>query len=412
MLNLLTIMKKMRSTAAGRRSRWTALALVAAFAAAAIAPAAAGPQDRLRRNQEELERIDRRQETLRAKEGSALNKLSYWDRRRARAEAKVDRLDARLDQLDKQIVVTRDRLAVAQQQVAVITDELLKVQGRLVARTDTFTTRAVASYKAGPSAYLDGLFEATTFSDALDWAHYQQSAQDSDGDLIEQIEVLRDETDARRQILEDKRALIAREKLRLERNRSSVAALRAEKANVLAQREEAVAARRQVLNKIRGTQAKLREAEEQIERDSARIESLLAGSSGHPVGGGQLLWPANGPVTSGFGYRTHPIFGDTRLHTGIDIAAPYGASVIAADSGVVVFAGVMSGYGNAVVVDHGGGLATTYNHLSAFGVFDGQRVRRGQYIAAVGCTGYCTGTHLHFEVRVNGTPVDPMPYLQ
>jgi murein DD-endopeptidase MepM/ murein hydrolase activator NlpD len=142
---------------------------------------------------------------------------------------------------------------------------------------------------------------------------------------------------------------------------------------------------------------------------------LAAASSSNgqfPTGGGQLLWPAAGPMTSAYGYRTHPIFGDTRLHAGIDIGAAYGAPVIASDSGSVVFAGVMSGYGNAIVIDHGGGLATTYNHLSAFTVSSGQSVRRGAQIGAVGCTGYCTGPHLHFEVRVDGAPVDPMPYLQ
>ena len=108
----------------------------------------------------------------------------------------------------------------------------------------------------------------------------------------------------------------------------------------------------------------------------------------------------------------HPIFGDRRLHTGIDIGAPYGAPVWAADNGTVTYAGVMSGYGNVIVVDHGGGLATTYNHLSAFAVGTGQAVGRGQQVGNVGCSGYCTGPHLHFEVRINGTPVDPMPYLQ
>ena len=100
------------------------------------------------------------------------------------------------------------------------------------------------------------------------------------------------------------------------------------------------------------------------------------------------------------------------MHTGIDIGASYGAPVISADAGTVAYVGAMSGYGNVVVIDHGGGLATTYNHLSAFGVSSGQTVGRGVYIANVGCTGYCTGPHLHFEVRINGSPVDPMPYLQ
>ncbi len=397
---------------AGRRT-WTALALMAALAVAAVAPAAAGPQDRLRRNEERLERINRRQTALDAKEGTALDRLAVIDARRAEAEGQLQRLDSRLSRLDNEIRETRDELAAAQHRLALISDELLDIQSRLVARTELFTERAVAAYVAGPSAYLDGLFEAATFADALDWSRYQQSALDSDSELIELIEVLRDETDARRLLVEEKRGEIAREKLKLERARTSVAALRAEKADVLAVREAAVAAKRAVLGDIRASQAKLQKAEEQLERDSASIEALLSGSStGFPAGGGQLLWPANGPVTSGYGYRTHPIYGDTRLHTGIDIGAPYGAPVIAADGGSVVFAGVMSGYGNAIVVDHGGGLATTYNHLSSFGVSDGQHVRRGQYVAAVGCTGYCTGPHLHFEVRVNGTPVDPMPYLR
>ncbi|MDQ3646794.1 MAG: M23 family metallopeptidase, partial [Actinomycetota bacterium] len=160
----------------------------------------------------------------------------------------------------------------------------------------------------------------------------------------------------------------------------------------------------------------------QFQRESDQIAAILAArvaaaaadtpASVAPVGGGQLLWPAAGPLTSGYGYRTHPIFGDERLHTGIDIGASYGAQVIAADAGAVVFAGAMSGYGNAIVIDHGGGLATTYNHLSAFSVGSGQEVGRGAPIGAVGCSGYCTGPHLHFEVRIDGSPVDPMPYLQ
>jgi murein DD-endopeptidase MepM/ murein hydrolase activator NlpD len=171
-----------------------------------------------------------------------------------------------------------------------------------------------------------------------------------------------------------------------------------------------------ILNQVESKKDQWQRIAEQLEQDAAQIQSLLSSggstSSAAPGGTGQLAWPATGPITSPFGWRTHPIFGDTRFHEGLDIGAPYGAAVFAADSGTVVFAGVMSGYGNVLVVDHGGGLATAYAHLSAFQVSYGQSVARGQQIANVGCTGYCTGPHLHFEVRVNGSPVDPMPYLQ
>jgi murein DD-endopeptidase MepM/ murein hydrolase activator NlpD len=132
-------------------------------------------------------------------------------------------------------------------------------------------------------------------------------------------------------------------------------------------------------------------------------------SGGAPAGGGGasssgLIWPVSGVVTSGFGYRWG------RMHQGIDISAPTGTSVRAAASGRVIMAGWMGGYGNLVVIDHGNGLATAYAHLSSIWAGSGS-VSQGQGIGAVGCTGSCTGAHLHFEVRVNGSPVDPLSYL-
>ena len=206
----------------------------------------------------------------------------------------------------------------------------------------------------------------------------------------------------------------------LEEDRAEVAAVIDERAGALAEKEDIISAKKTLLGNAQDREAELEEWLDQLEADSQQIEAILAApetpmapSTGTPpVGSGQLLWPTSGPLTSPFGYRVHPIFGDTRLHAGIDIGAPYGAPVYAADTGRVSYAGAMSGYGNVIVIDHGGGLATTYNHLSAFGTSVGASVTRGAHIGSVGCTGYCTGPHLHFEVRVNGTPVDPMSYLQ
>lgn len=244
---------------------------------------------------------------------------------------------------------------------------------------------------------------------------YYRSAVDADSELIEQIEILRAETETRREQVQAEQERIARNKLRLESDKDELAVLYGQQSEILAERRGVLAAKRSVLSEVESKRSRYLQIVAQLDAEEAQIESLLAasGTAGPlPTGGGQLAWPAAGPVTSGYGYRTHPIFGDSRLHTGIDIGAPYGAPVIAAGGGRVVYVGAMSGYGNVIVIDHGGGLATTYNHLSAFYVGSGQQVSRSSRIGAVGCTGYCTGPHLHFEVRVNGSPVDPMPYLQ
>ncbi|BAZ40347.1 peptidase M23B [Calothrix sp. NIES-4101] len=128
----------------------------------------------------------------------------------------------------------------------------------------------------------------------------------------------------------------------------------------------------------------------------------------------QIAFPTvkNTPVTSGFGWRIHPITGERRFHTGIDFGAAMGTPIYAISNGKVEFAGKRGGYGNAVIVNHGGGKSTLYGHASKLYVQEGQQVRRGQAIAAVGSTGMSTAPHLHFEVRVNDKPINPRPYLQ
>lgn len=128
-------------------------------------------------------------------------------------------------------------------------------------------------------------------------------------------------------------------------------------------------------------------------------------------GTGQLTYPSEAEITSTFGWRIHPILGSSRFHSGLDFGADYGSAILAADNGVVIFAGWYGGYGYAVVINHGKGISTLYGHNSKLYVAEGQSVQRGEVIADAGSTGLSTGPHLHFEVRQDGEPVDPMNFL-
>lgn len=399
----------------------------ALLTAALVPPAPAGPRDRLRTIEERRRKVDHRLEVLGARSTSLSRKLGRLDDEREYQETVIAALDEDLAGLNARIDALDTRLRAAQAQIILLSSQLDDISDELAMRTDRFTDRAVAAYKAGPVGYVEGFLSSRSVTDLVDRYAYYESALSSDTELLEGIEELKRSTEVRRRLIEDKKEAIAAGKARLEEDRTALASMRAQRAAARARLRSAMIEKRGLLRRVEGSRSRLRSLEDQLQRDSDEIEALLAAraaqraeqgpSPAYPTGttpvvaGARFLWPAAGGVSSPFGYRVHPIFGDLRLHTGVDIGAAYGAPVVAGDAGTVAFAGAMGGYGNAIVVDHGGGIATTYNHLSAFGVVSGQQVARGEVLGAVGCTGYCTGPHLHFEVRVNGVPVDPMPYL-
>ena len=407
----------MRKVSNGRLPQSVRRGVAAALLVVAVAlPAAADPSTELNEIRQRQEEVEAKKADKLARAAGVTDRLADLDRERDVVEDKVEELSADVAKLDAQIARTEDELTEAQKDLALLEARLDVIARRLDRKHDLLTDRVVEAYKAGPTGYLDSLLGSTDFGELVDRIEYQTSAMDTETRLIARIEVLQDKTEAREELAEEKKLEIAAAKARLEDDRKVLDRKRDERAAVLAEKEEVLAEKRSLLADLRGDARRLAKLDAQLEADESRILSILqaapttAGPA--PVGGGQLLFPAAGPITSPYGYRTHPIFGDQRLHTGIDIGAGYGAPVVAADHGVVVYAGSMSGYGNVIAIDHGGGLSTTYNHLSGFYVGTGQSVGRGTTIGAVGCTGYCTGPHLHFEVRVNGSPVDPMPYLQ
>ncbi|MEB3297985.1 MAG: peptidoglycan DD-metalloendopeptidase family protein [Candidatus Sericytochromatia bacterium] len=172
-----------------------------------------------------------------------------------------------------------------------------------------------------------------------------------------------------------------------------------------------------LVNRIRSERAAWEAAEEQLERTSRELESfirrMLAAQRSRPrLGTGRFVWPAKGRITSPYGRRVHPVYRVARPHHGIDFGGRIGSPVFAADTGVVLFSGWYGGYGKVIILDHGASLATLYGHLSGIEVSAGTKVNRGQVIGRIGSTGLSTGPHLHFEVRRNGSPVNPAGYLK
>lgn len=189
--------------------------------------------------------------------------------------------------------------------------------------------------------------------------------------------------------------------------------LKYQKANI----EAEVVAQQNTIERLKSDNQALSQAEDRLAEDSRRLSQIILAKVQPydglilPPGTGQLMYPTIGPVTSNFGWRTHPILGTERFHSGIDFGADYGSLIYASEQGRVIYADWYGGYGNAVIIDHGNGMTTLYGHCSDLYVKDGDAVVKGQPIAAVGSTGFSTGPHLHFELRANGEPIDPAAYL-
>jgi murein DD-endopeptidase MepM/ murein hydrolase activator NlpD len=226
---------------------------------------------------------------------------------------------------------------------------------------------------------------------------------------------------ADRQVLEDLKAQadeLMNQRAEVERQKNQVALVRQELLMQKRQFEAQADQQTQLIGRLKQDRNALEAAEAQLARDSENVANLIrqrvaaeAARGGNVRGTGQMIHPVVAPLTSGFGTRVHPILGTRRFHAGIDFGASHGTTIRAADSGRVILAGWSGGYGRTVIIDHGGGLSTLYAHCSQLFVSNGQSVSQGQAIAAVGSTGLSTGPHLHFEVRRNGNPVNPMGFL-
>ena len=335
--------------------------------------------------------------------------------------AKLKQIQADLDAANARLQSIRSRQAEINAQIVQTQNEIVKMEAYLKTRQNVLNRRVRAIYMHGQLNYLEVILGANSFSDFANRVELLKRVIRSDYNLILEIQKQKAAIEAKKaQLEEDKRQLDALA-TEAEKTQKEIAAKKAEQQKVLDAAKSNKAAAAQMEQDLNAQLASVRNliqqrlAAAEAARQAAQQASSDEGGGGsddnYVQGTGAMGWPCSGPITSPFGYRTHPIFGTTIFHAGIDIGVDYGTPIHAADSGVVVYSGWISGYGNAVIIDHGGGISTLYGHNQSLAVSEGQSVSKGSVIAYAGSTGNSTGPHCHFEVDVNGSPVNPMGYL-
>ena len=256
-------------------------------------------------------------------------------------------------------------------------------------------------YINGQISYVDVLFGAKDFSDLMTRMDILKRIIKHDYDLVMEVKAQRE--------------LIIKTKAELETQKTAIEPLVKEADAKLEVLEDKKAEQNELLEKAMYDQQTSEQAYEELMAASEQVARMIRqrdrGSSGGYYSGEGMIWPLDGPVTSEFGWRVHPIFGTSRYHSGLDIGGDYGLPIRAAAGGTVIYSGWISGYGYAVIIDHGGGLTTLYGHNEELTVGEGESVSQGDIIAWCGSTGNSTGPHCHFEVRLDGEVVNPYDYL-
>jgi murein DD-endopeptidase MepM/ murein hydrolase activator NlpD len=316
-------------------------------------------------------------------------------------QRKHNRIQTDLDQKRAELLEVRGKLDEARERLA-------RLRKQLGIAEDALANRLVELYKADEPDALTVILSADGFGDLLEQTEFLERVSEQDQAIIERVRVLKEE--AKKQA-----DLLAELEQRVEDAANAILAQRNELArskNQLIDSQSELAAvrddRRSVLSQVHDSRVQLEGDLRELEAEQARVTSQLQSSQGTaPIkqGSGALIWPVSGPVVSGFGMRWG------RLHAGVDIAVPAGTAIRAADSGTVVLMGWTGGYGNYTCIQHTSSMSTCYAHQSSYATSSGASVSQGDVIGYVGCTGHCFGDHLHFEVRINGSPVDPMGYL-
>lgn len=338
----------------------------------------------------------------------------------------IARVRVDLSDLAGSISLTELRLGIRRGQLAA-------AQASLSRHRDALNRRVVDVYEYGNASYLDVLLSATSFVDFIERWDFVRFILKSDAQLIatvnreqrqyqkivfdlESTQAALERQQEEEAVRKDQLGVLAGERRQLLTIASTQRSVIAQQVDTLENLSAAEEARLQELIRERQREEEMAALRARMAAAQARRAAAIAAGlpppPERPEGGPVTFqWPVRGPITSPFGMRVDPVTGRYQLHSGVDIGAGYGVPIQAAADGIVLYAAWYGGYGNAIILDHGSGLSTLYAHCSAMYVAEHQWIQRGQVIGAVGATGWATGPHLHFEIRVNGVPVDPLSRL-
>ena len=338
---------------------------------------------------EQINEANNQLKAVQDKLSKEMEELQQLDEQIAQSQIEYDNINTQVEDLMKQIEENEEKL-----------DKTQKEFDNLQSLLDE---RLLATYKTPRLGYLQTILTADSITDMLSKYYNLKQLMEYDQKLIETVKQQKQEIETTKQILADKKKQVVADKQTQQK-----------KAQVLSNTKKT---REYYLSKLtdeeRQLQSKIDEYNLQVAEIEAEIKMLALNSISSDYIGGAMLWPVPGhtKLTSLYGMRVHPITGAYKLHTGIDISAPLGTSFIAAANGIVTKATYNTAYGNMVIIDHGGGVQTLYAHGDQILVQLGQTVSAGTEVLKVGSTGYSTGPHAHFEIRINGQTVNPLNYL-
>ncbi len=348
--------------------------------------------------QQKIDKAEQSKKDAQKKLNEAKNKKVKTLADKERLEKEAGELQTEIEALNKKIADTSANLAIEQEKLDVATEKANE-------KYHIFQERFRVMCEQGDVSYIEMLLSAKSFSDFVDKAEIMKEISRYDKAVFDQMDEMRKQ-------IEKSRDEIAKLK---ESQETSAQSLKDQKAALVQKQNEQAAYIRELEKDTATYQRIIDEADRAMANLRASVSGSLSKSSGGAkYVGGEFAWPTPSChyITSHFSpRRKNPVSGIYKRHTGTDIGASYGAAIVAANSGTVTLAGWNSGYGNCVIIDHGGGRATLYAHMSAYSVSKGQKVTKGQRIGSVGSTGNSTGPHLHFEVLINGSAVDPMQFF-